>query len=224
MIMKIKEFVYHISEEEKIPLFINKVIFTKNEQFVVFSKDKKNIMNLFDICKKYSISYSHLLSENQSLAFKNYNENKSKIFFITDENINKKTFFIPKTNYIIHLDIPTHPLIYQRRNELIKNKNLLHSIYLFCTEKEYQDFKAIEIYFDKKISIGKIKPNEVILPSIHQIKSYTHTKRSKKSKVISTSKKQIIEEKAISINQKISFWEKVKKWFFTLFKKSKENI
>ncbi|GIX41725.1 MAG: hypothetical protein KatS3mg129_1458 [Leptospiraceae bacterium] len=216
-----KEFVYHVSEEEKIPLIINRILSNPDDQFVIFSKDKKTIMNLFDYCKKYQILYSHLYSENTGIAFKNYNEKKSKVFFISDELLETKNFFIPSTNQIIHFDIPSHPLIYQKRNDIIKNINNLRLIHLYCTEKEYQDFKAIEVYFDKKIQVGKVLDKDLKLPKmVHKTKKTIQKKSVKKSKTYKQQKhyhKTTIPEK----ETKIGLWIKIKNWFIQLFRKTK---
>lgn len=216
-----KEFVYHVSEEEKIPLIINRILSNPDDQFVIFSKDKKTIMNLFDYCKKYQIPYSHLYSENTGIAFKNYNEKKSKVFFISDELLETKNFFIPSTSQIIHFDIPSHPLIYQKRNDIIKNKNYLRLIHLYCTEKEYQDFKAIEVYFEKKIQVGKVLDKDLKLSQmVRKTKKTIQKKSVKKSKTYEPQKhyhKTTISEK----ETKIGLWIKIKNWFIQLFRKTK---
>lgn len=223
-----KEYVYHVSEEEKVPLFINRILLSPDDQFILFSKDKKVITKLFDICKEYSITYSHLYIENSSIAFKNYNEKKSKIFFITDEQLEKKSFFIPEANQVIHYDLPQHPLIYERRNDIIKNKNSLKLIHLYCIEREYQDFKAIEVYFEKKIQLGKVQQKDIILPPKRKIPMekrriqeehkktpiYRERTKVKQRKVLHK-----VEEKEIA--KPTTLWDKIKLYFKKLFGKSK---
>lgn len=223
-----KEFVYHVSDEEKLPLFLNRVLSSPDDQFVLFSKDRKVLMKLFDICKEYSINYSHLQVQSSSTAFKNYNEKKNKIFFISDEDLEKKSFFIPETNQVIHYDLPSHPLIYERRNNVIKNKSSLKLIHLYCVEKEYQDFKAIEVYFDKKIQLGKIRQRDIILPqkrkiSMQKRRIYDEYKKpainKERAKVKSRKILHRMEHK--EIQKPPTLWEKLILYFKKLFRKPK---
>ena len=217
-----KEFVYHVSEEEKIPLVINKILSSSEDQFVIFSKDKKQIMNLFEYCKKYHIPYAHLYSENTNLAFKNYNEKKSKVFFISDDLLEKKPFFIPATNQIIHYDIPPHPLIYQKRNQLIKNTHYIRLIHIYCIPNEIQDLKAIEVYFEKKISLGKVLHKDLKLPPLESVKKSTKKSITKKS-----SRKQPqarYPKETAKQEEQESLWSKIKSWFRKLWSKPKKNL
>jgi superfamily II DNA/RNA helicase len=217
-----KEFVYHVSEEEKIPLVINKILSSPEEQFVIFSKDKKQIMNLFEYCKKYHLSYAHLYSENANLAFKNYNEKKSKVFFISDDLLGKKSFFIPATNQIIHYDIPPHPLIYQQRNLLIKNSHSIRLIHIYCIHNEIQDLKAIEVYFEKKISLGNVLQKDLNLPPIEYAKKSTKKSISKK---VSRRQPQTTHSKEIPKQEvQESLWSKIKSWFKKLWNKPKKDL
>jgi cell division ATPase FtsA len=215
-----KEFVYHVLEEEKLPLIINKIKSSPDDQFVVFAKEKKNLMNFFDYCKKYQIPYSHLYSENTTIAFKNYNEKKSKVFFISDDLLEKKNIFIPVANQIIHYDIPTHPLTYQKRNEIIKNPKAVKFIHLYCIEKEYQDFKAIEVYFEKQISTGKVLQKDLKLPKIELKPQKKSKKTYPKNKVHSLESKKTYTSYPKK-DTKQSIWSKIKNWFKRLFRNSK---
>jgi superfamily II DNA/RNA helicase len=218
-----KEFVYHVSEEEKIPLVINKILSSPEDQFVIFSKDKKQIMNLFEYCKKYHIPYAHLYSENANLAFKNYNEKKSKVFFISDDLLEKKTFFIPSTNQIIHFDIPSHPLIYQKRNQLIKNSHPIRLIHIYCIPNEIQDLKAIEVYFEKKISLGNVLQKDLKLPPIESI-ARKSTKKSITKKVSKRQPQTIHPKETPKQEVQESLWSKIKSWFKKLWNKPKKDL
>lgn len=209
-----KEFVYYVAEEEKIPIILNKILKSNKEQFVIFAKEKKNLMKFFEYFKKYKIPYTHIFSSKQSsVAFKNYNEKKSRVFFITDDIIEKKTFFITSTNQIIHYDIPNHPYIYKKRNDIIKNQNAIKLIHILCNEKESQDFKAIEVFYEKKIEKGIVQNQDIKFPKTLK---KAISKKTHKKKVV-----QEIKEKETVKIKKVSFWSKLKDWFKNLFRKTK---
>ncbi len=211
-----KEFIYYVAEEEKIPFTLNKVIKNKSEQFVIFSKEKKTLLNLFNYFKTYKISYTHLFSpSNFSKAFKEYNEKKRKVFFISDDIIEKKNFFINSANYIIHYDIPDHPVSYEKRNSLIKNQNQIKIIHILCNEKEIKEAKAIEVYYEKSIQKGHIQNSEIQLPKILKKKTITkpHKKKSYKEINIQRPKQEIMIKKQNLI-------QKIKQWFRKLFRKA----
>ncbi len=157
-----KEFVYHISEEEKDILILNKVI-SQTDTFVIFTKNKKSVFNLINLFKKYTISFNYLLESFSYTPLKNFAEGKSKVIIISDDYL-KKNIYIPETSQIIHYDIPDHPVTYNERISIVKHQNHIKYIHLYCLEKEYQNLKAIEIFNDRKIPIGKIHKNEVKLP------------------------------------------------------------
>ncbi|MFN3604279.1 MAG: helicase-related protein [Leptonema sp. (in: bacteria)] len=208
------ELIYYVAEEEKIPIVLNKLLKAKSEQFVIFSKDKKQLMNFFNYFKKYKIPYTHLYSSQQfSIAFKKYNEKKSKVFLISDDLIEKKSFFINSTNHIIHYDIPTHPLIYQKRNDIIKNQDHIKSIHLLCNEKETQELKAIEVYYEKKLQKGIINESDIKFPKV--IKA---TKQIPSKKSLKKHKK---EEAKKPLEKRRNLIEKIKEWLWNLFRKSK---
>ncbi|MCS7204123.1 MAG: helicase-related protein [Leptospiraceae bacterium] len=187
-----KEFVYHVSEEEKLPLVLNKIYFSKN-RIVLFIKDRQRLNTFFDYFKDYAIPYSHLYTANQNLSFKNFNEGKSKVFLISDENIESKSFYIYNCDEVIHYDIPSHPINYSKRNEIIKNQEVIKKIHLYCNEREHQDLKAIEVYFDKKFIVGKIIPKHLELPKFIKKPKKGQTKKvaRKKEKIHKSMKKEI---------------------------------
>lgn len=214
-----KEFIYYVSEEEKIPIILNKIIKSKSDQFVIFSKEKKTLLNLFNHFKIYRVPYTHLFSSsNVANAFKEYNEKKRKVFLISDDIIEKKKFFINATQFIIHYDIPNHPVTYEKRNSLIKNRNQIKIIHILCNEKEIKEAKAIEVFYEKKIQKGTIQTNEIRLPKIPKKKTTKTYKEKSHEEVKEVSLEKL---KQTTTEKKESLIEKIKNWLLKLFRKAK---
>ena len=94
----------------------------------------------------------------RSEALNKFREGTNKILIATD--VSARGIDIPDINYVINYDIPEDPENYVHRVGRTGRGMQKGIAISFCSEQENDDFKNIENYIQKEVSIIQIKKNE----------------------------------------------------------------
>ena len=177
---KIKQSLYHLSIDEKMPYLVNLIKHQSDIKAIVFTNSRHRVQDLVRVLCKYGVhatGISSLLDQKKRIELlKSFKLGKHTVLVATD--VASRGLDIDDITHVFNYDLPQDAESYVHRIGRTARAGKDGIAISFCSETDYECLPRIEILLDHKIPLASIEtefftfpePSPVEVPSMFAIK------------------------------------------------------
>lgn len=163
---KIKQSLYHLSIDEKMPYLVNLIRSIPDIKGIVFTNSRHRVQDIVRILGKYGIratGISSLLDQKKRIhLLKSFKLGRYNVLVATD--VASRGLDIDDITHVFNFDLPQDAESYVHRIGRTARAGKEGIAISFCSEMDYECLPRIEILLDHKIPVEPIDPDMFVYP------------------------------------------------------------
>ncbi len=164
---KIKQSLYHLSIDEKMPYLVNLIRSIPDIKGIVFTNSRHRVQDIVRVLGKYGVhatGISSLLDQKKRIhLLKSFKLGKYNVLVATD--VASRGLDIDDITHVFNYDLPQDAESYVHRIGRTARAGKEGTAISFCSEMDYECLPRIEILLEHKIPVDAIDPEMFIFPA-----------------------------------------------------------